>query len=144
MTQEDKQLLLKDLCARLPYGVIVNISHVYHSELKAYIKAINSEREMIYYEICGSSSPLFERNILGIKQYLRPLSSMTEEEKKKYNDIVKNTIDFYDCAKSEEVSFFITPIDYLNSIHVDYRGLIPKGLAIEVTKENNPYEDINL
>ena len=62
-----------------------------------------------------------------IKPYLRPMSSMTDEENKKLDEIwIKHTI--------EEGA------DYLNSIHVDYRGLIEKGLAIAVTEENNPYK----
>ena len=61
------------------------------------------------------------------------MSSMTEEEKVKYHSYCDNYYDIYfDTIES---------IDYLNTIHVDYRGLIPKGLAIAVTKENNPYEE---
>ena len=157
-------LLLKDLCARLPYGVIVNIPHDYYDELKAYIKAINPEREIIYYEICGSSTPLFDRNILGIKPYLRSMSSMTEEEKQnllnllfdkeakyfyiddegfidgKTSNLMKEGLN-YPAFCTINVNLYT---DWLNANHFDYRGLILKALAIEVTKENNPYEEINL
>lgn len=152
MTQEEKSLLLIDLCARLPYGIVVNIPHVYHNDFKAYIKAINPEREIIYYEICGSSSPLFDRNILGIKPYLRPMSSITEEEAKElsilygFKDIlsIKITDEYIDVIVDDgvcsteirtiwygEIISSIEIFDWLNAHHFDYRGLIEKGLAIE-------------
>ena len=115
MKQEDKELLLKDLCARLPYKckykASKNITHWHKLTLstRTIDKIIDD-----YYD--------------DIKPYLRPMSSMTEEENKKLDEIwLKHTIN--------------EGADYLNSIHVDYRGLIKKGLAIEVTKENNPYKD---
>ena len=85
------------------------------------------------------------------KPYLRPLSSMTEEERKEYNSFFGG-IEPYDCDFSAypiEYKYVYewdikNYIDFLNANHFDYRGLIPKGLAIEVTKENNPYEEINM
>jgi hypothetical protein len=68
-----------------------------------------------------------------VKPYLRSMSSMTEEEKKEYNDIVKNTIDFYDCPKSDSVCFLSVVIDWLIKNHFDYRGLIEKNLALDCT-----------
>ena len=127
MKQEDKELLLKDLCARLPYGVCVHIRY--------------KEGEPCYGKLTPRDIQWFiNSNIENIKPYIRPMSSMTEEERKEYNDIVKNTIDFYDCPKSEEICFFIILIDWLNAHHFDYRGLIERGLAIKVTPDNNPYE----
>ena len=138
MTQEDKDLLLKDLCARLPYGIVINIGD---KDLK-----LDKKHQCIgvlYPEDCSdefnerNNNASFYITISGcyygeeIKPYLRPMSSMTEEERKEYNDIVKNTIDFYDCPKSEKICFFIMPIDWLNRHHFDYRGLIEKGLALE-------------
>lgn len=67
-----------------------------------------------------------------IKPYLRPMSSITEEERKIFAKLL-----FSDLSGVNED--FYKSIDYLNSIHVDYRGLIEKGLAIEVTHKNNPY-----
>jgi len=73
------------------------------------------------------------------------MSSMTKEENKKYYDLCDIAeVGYYEFG--ELVSGFnnydtVESIDYLNSIHVDYRGLIPKGLAIEVTEENNPYKE---
>ena len=63
----------------------------------------------------------------GAKPYLRPMDSMTEEEYAEFG---------YDTLR-----YTIQDIDWLNAHHFDYRGLIEKGLAIEVTKENNPYKE---
>ena len=114
--------LLRDLSARLPYGVKGIITYD-KSNTAFTVEGIDnnvlhlSEAEECYVE--------------DFKSYLRPMSSMTEEERKEYNDIVKNTIDFYNCPKSEDVCFLIIPIDWFNSHHFDYRGLIEKGLALE-------------
>lgn len=77
-----------------------------------------------------------------IKPYLRPMSSMTEEEYDQlYIDsrVKEDSDDILDALAND-----MDAIDWLNAHHFDYRGLIPKGLAIEVTKENNLYENINL
>ena len=113
MTQEEKQLLIQDLCARLPYGVICK-SESYKNIL------FNS-----------SDIPLIESE--EIKPYLRPMSSMTEEERKIYAKLL-----FADLGGVYED--YYKALDYLHSIHVDYRGLIEMGLAIKVTEENNPYK----
>jgi hypothetical protein len=118
MTQKDKELLLKDLCARLPYEVKV-YNEPYTFDLDIF--EVNSTISETILEIIKE----------GWKPYLRPMSSMTEEERKEYNDIVKNTIDFYDCPKSEEICFFIIPIEWLNKHYFDFRSLIEKGLALE-------------
>ena len=125
MTQEDKELLLRDLSARLPYETMF-YSDRYGEECLISIDLEYNKVNELY-------------SLEEVKPYLRPMSSMTDDERKEYNDIVKNTIDFYVCPKSEEICFFAIPIDWLNSHHFDYRGLIEKDLAIEVTKENNPY-----
>ena len=130
MTQKDKELLLKDLCARLPYRVKCRIK----GERSKILIGIDPEgllfraRTPDKSDWCYDSYDIEEWSILP---YLRPMLSMTEDERKEYNDIVKNTIDFYDCQKSEKICFFIMPIDWLNKHHFDYRGLIKKGLALE-------------
>jgi hypothetical protein len=70
--------------------------------------------------------------------YLRPLSSMTDEEDKEYTNIDNRS---YSCPKDYAHIPAQDRIDWFNAHHFDYRGLIEKGLAIEVTKENNPYEN---
>ena len=122
MTPGEKSLLIKDLCARLPYKVMVHIRY--------------NTKEPCYGELTPKDIQWFiDSKIEEMKPYLRPMSSMTEEERKEYNGIVKNTIDFYKCPKSKEICFFITPIDWLNAHHFDYRGLIEKGLALEAPEE---------
>ena len=118
MTRKDKDILFVDLSARLPYGVMVAIKSTNHDEWGDWVGELT----------CRDLDCFINDKIMYdyIKPYLRPMSSMTEEENKKLDEIwLKHTI--------------TEGADYLNSIHVDYRGLIEKGLAIKVTKENNPY-----
>ena len=119
MTQEEKQLLLKDLCARLPYGVICLIHNTNGNDYNI--------------SIVGGDIDLFSNHFITIKPYLRPMSSMTEEERKEHNSHRLSKWSTYSeyCANV---------IDWLNAHHFDYRGLISKGLAIAVTEDNNPYK----
>jgi hypothetical protein len=100
---------LKDLCARLPYDTIINVNDgKYRKDVKLhphYILDWDAER-------------------WDAKPYLRSMSSMTEEEKKKVHYLVESH-KLGNCSRSGAIS------DYLNSIHIDYRGLIQMGLAIE-------------
>ena len=122
MIQEEKQLLLKDLCARQPWGVKVQ----YNNKVYA-IDYVSAEYEEVKLDIIDN----YTVGISDIKPYLRPMSSMTEKEKlevKEYlNSIEGKLIGFK--ART------IWMIDYLNSIHVDYRGLIHMGLALEAPKD---------
>lgn len=123
MTQKDKELLLKDICARLPYGVIIHVNG--HDER---VDKVNPFEGII---TCGFQS----FSIDECKPYLRPMSSMTEEEKKEYNHM-------YDVYVGYEGMYStINMFDWLNKNHFDYRGLIPKGFAISVNKNNNPYKE---
>ena len=92
---------------------------------------------------------LFIEDEIQLKPYLRPMSSMTEEERKDVNNLIKdnrptpygkiNNKGIDNLLSSVSVTSSVL-IDFLNSHHLDYRGLIPKNLAIEVTEENNPYK----
>ena len=123
MTQEEKQILLIDLCARLPYNPKVKYAH-FHK---------NGDDTDIVLNIYNAHKLLVGMGIYHIKPYLRPMSSMTEEEEHEIM-ILWNE----DFAKGLYPCYPKTTNFYL-SHHLDYRGLIPMGLAIEVTKENNPY-----
>lgn len=128
MTQQDKELLLKDLCARLPYGVK---AHKKDSKLDGTIRNIEVKEHLI-----NVTTPVISICSIRLKEcqsYLRPMSSMTTEEKKEYYSI-------YSMVNDEHVEA-CEIIDWLNAHHFDYRGLIGKGLAIAVTKENNPYKN---
>ncbi len=121
MTQEDKELLLKDLCTRLPYGVKIEFTWWVMDE-GTYI---NATLEPDHIEQLLNN----EDSITEIKPYLFPLSSMTEEQKKEYQYITERWM--YDSSYSISDS-----IDWLNKNHFDYRGLIPMGLAIDATNLN--------
>lgn len=128
MTQEEKDLLLRDLCARLPYGVIIQ---EYNEEYGYTDNALNTIGIGYFsiHEACIEGTWI--NHIENVRPYLRPMSSMTEEEKIKLSlSQIYAFVHFNEIAK----------IDWLNAHHFDYRDLISRGLAIEVTEENNPYE----
>lgn len=118
MTQEDKELLLKDLCARLPYDVKV----LYNNKVFS-IDYVSSR----YEEIKLDTYDNYTLDVSDVKPYLFPLSSMTEEEKLMYEGLMIGT---------DNISYMLDVIDWLNSHHFDYRGLIEKGLAINATNLN--------
>lgn len=123
MTQEEKQQLIIELCSRLPYGVMVRTA--------ASIKTLTCE--ILSMIIDG-------KNTFTIFPYLRPMSSMTEEERKFYYGIVHiqrfegnyeidapsdNPITTIEISRIPEV------IDWFNAHHFDYRGSIGKGIALD-------------
>jgi len=124
MTQKEKDLLLKDLCARLPYGVKLHIPSF--SDTPQLLQQI-SDYETV--EINDYTSPV---GVGEVKPYLRPMSSMTEEEKIIHQS--KQTI-IFDFKNNKLYVDNYYSLDYLNSIHVDYRGLIEKGLALEAPED---------
>ena len=122
MTQKEKQLLLKDLCTRLPYRVIVQVKDwtTLDTELKT------------------GHIRLLQDGVIELKPYLRPMESLTEEVDNEWNGLNIDPLleavkerhtrieDLMLRAKSQ-----YKPIDWLNAHHFDYRGLIEKGLALE-------------
>lgn len=134
MTQEDKELLLKDLSARLPYGVIVNVKG-FDFDFKDKLTQI--------YKGYGCSIQVTNNMPYGVEQvkpYLFPMSSMTEEQRREYTkaqsddgDIVFSCAIKYVETGADIVSAEYHVIDWLNAHHFDYRGLIPKGLANDAT-----------
>lgn len=132
MMQEDKELLLTELCARLAYGVICSTP-----EGDGHLCSINQTIFGNEYgiNIKATKRSYFSDRECEIRPYLRRLSSMTEEEKKEFSVLAVGTHLF----KGPLIPSYDT-LDWLNSHHFDYRGLIDKGLAVEVTEENNPYK----
>ena len=134
MTQENKELLLKDLCARLPYGVKVaffNEDLTYHSEPKTLIQieCINNLNYSRLEDEDGNSTI-----IEFVRPYLFPLSSMTDEQKSEWRTI-NNWLD--ETKKNQTLGdWAVDLIVFYNKNHFDYRGLIPKGLAIDSTGLN--------
>ena len=159
MKQEDKELLLKDLCARIPYGVkLQNVNNIESIVKLRSIDLDNDCCEILFYTYQGKALTICDKSklfrfgkILRYKPYLFPLSSMTEEqftelrnetELNQYPDDLElvewennyKTLEFY----LEEVpsDVVIEVFDWLNKNHFDYRGLIPMGLAIDATDKN--------
>ena len=139
MTQEDKQLLLKDLCARLPYGV--RYKHLAwddeHGEdyIAVKIYSINSDG---YVKNCYDDETVY---IDDVRPYLFPLSSMTDKQKVEYNSLRDLVPTEQQCEVGNLLGDFEfvdnwRSIDYLNANHFDYRDLIEKGLAIDATDKN--------
>ena len=133
MTQEEKELLRKVLCEMLPYGV----------KVRGIFLNYNKDKDRILYEECDNVLTYESlKNNQSIRPYLRPMSSMTEEEKEELSkryvfDIVGNKIsiryhcegywdDDTECSTQEYIWLF----DWCNKKHLDYRGLIPMDLAL--------------
>jgi len=111
MTQEEKQLLLIDLSARLPYGVKVHITDEwFYDKIEPYDRRLD----------CDVIKHIRE-NRYTVKPYLRPMSSMTMEEKREYIPVGRG-------MSPDNPSVLA---DWLNEHYFDYRGLIPMGLALE-------------
>lgn len=141
MTKEDKDLLFKDLSARLPY----------HVKVKIWLKDGTTEEGALDLEHNYADVLLnvfYYNKIKDIKPYLRPISSMTEEEERKRFDLGIWKSNLYDgqvIGIFQDITHhspqnFQSALIWLLQNHFDIFGLIPKGLAIEVTEENNPYK----
>ena len=153
MTQEERLLLLKDLCARLPVwngGVIVQYIKNGHRRIgelqsiwrdgggiKIYPIPVwlkDSSQLHLYADDEWSHCHCCEedQSLDTIKPYLRPMSSMTEEEKEEFESVLGH----YDENNNPYEDFnFGDDIDWLNAHHFDYRGLIEKGLALEAPED---------
>ena len=131
MTEEQKELLLKDLCARLPYGVKLKFNYIITSP--AILKGIN--KDFIECDIAACE-------LEDVKPYLFPISSITKEQRDEFpfelsllNAFINGHISLFE---DEELSVddITRMMDCLNRKHIDYRGLIPLGLAIDCTNLN--------
>lgn len=156
MTQEDKEILLKDLSARLPYGVKAYVKNWSKLDRKYYegVYTVDSINPSLN-NILVSSERFSVEVIVGyddyeIKPYLFPLSYLTEEMLEEFNaqgffkycDTIANVShlenksgineEIYTYIDIECITFLI---EFFHSHHIDYRGLIPKGLAIDATNK---------
>lgn len=116
MTKEDKELLMRDLSCRIPYGVIVNVYGMSNVKLTSV---------SWYGEVGVNDDSTYLYPISEVKPYMFPLSSMTEEQQTNLTKFVANGI------KGENILY-----DWYNKNHFDYRGLIEKELAIDATGLN--------
>jgi hypothetical protein len=137
MTQDEKKLLLRDLCARLPYGVKGRVSSRDCNNRECdFVATIGGK----LYDRFAVAQELWFDNVT-IKPYLFPLSSMTEEQKtdcpisETNLNIIKDNLGCYGIIEIPwRLSFLF--IDWCNKNHFDYRGLIPLGLANDATGKN--------
>ena len=131
MTKEDREILVRDLCARLPYNTVISVT--------------NDDRNTIQYLVEEDikdlrSTILYSGNTY--KPYLFPLSSMTEEQQKEYEKMLLFTRIIFSSSWDFSKTFddeYVIPywfVDFCNKHHLDYRGLIPKGLALDATGLN--------
>ena len=123
MTQQDKELLIKDLSARLPYNNIKVKTPYGDAHMLGVVKRGFTKKDEYTDVLTDKANYL----IRYIQPYLRSMSSMTENENLEYQRLWNGMMDG-DILPDEFV-------DYLNSIHVDYRGLIKKGLALEAPED---------
>lgn len=117
MTEEDKQLLLIDICARLPYGLQI---HIINDEYDEGFQSGEFDNTLRYHHL-----EAFVCDRIEVKPYLRSISSMTVEEWEQYNKVLGDGV----------MVPLASELDWLNAHHFDYRGLIEKGLALEAPEE---------
>ena len=120
MIQEEKDLLLRDLCARLPYGVKTGRQNCFNAD-KIVVEVLSEILDS--YE---GLNTMIEK--LNLRPFLRPMSSMTDEEKEEYD-----MLQTYPGFKTNHTDL-TDMYDWLNKNMFDYRGLIPMGLALEAPK----------
>lgn len=131
MTDKEKELLLKDLSGRLPYGVKVCARFNTGNRYTTNVTAISADRD--YIQIRQSVLHTYtSSSVEDIRPYLRPMSSMTDDEKLKYITLTHYNTD--DEGKPYR-ELTLDALDWLNEHHFDYRGLIPMGLALEAPED---------
>lgn len=140
MTDQEKQLLLKDLAARVPYGIMVDQS-LYPQPLASNIQRLKNVQANDCVQLYWKYFNEFI-SIDHIKPYLRPMSSMTEEERLELSRLTDDKFKFYLYTVKPEIVCYekynylegLKVLDWLNAHHFDYRRLIEKGLALEAPK----------
>lgn len=151
MIKEEKDLLIQDLCSRLPYGVKIELrnSRIYHHENISKgnrntidkLKGFTGKYFTIYHDDpldwSWSDSDI---EVEDIKPYLFPMSSMTDEQyDEMYNycyEVEKEASKFSNGGLKIIYNYELVKFDWLNKNHFDWRGLIPMGLAIDATNLN--------
>ena len=125
MNREDKELLLKDLCARLPYGVMC----------KASIPDIKTDTppEEVELRLTSGMLTYIWIDCRELRPYLRPMHSMTSDEREERFHIVTSVYD--DEVIDDDFVNVVQYMDWLHEHHFDYRDLISKGLALEAPSD---------
>lgn len=138
MKKEDRELLVRDLCARLPYNTVISVTNDDRNTIQYLVEEdIKDLRSTIYYS--GNT----------YKPYLFPLSSMTEHQRMELNSLLpvgvslqinSNNFTYFeintDLVCCFQIEFWDKFFDWLNKNHFDYHGIIPMGLALDATGLN--------
>lgn len=131
MTQEEKELVLRDLCARLPYGVMCDIGLKHPLQLQRIFVDRLDGILLDFYED-GNDYQVY---LSEVKPYLFPLSSMTNEQEEEFDQLIELELKaISDEIDQAQVTAF--EIDFYNKHHSDWRALIPMGLALDATGLN--------
>ena len=134
MTQKDKDLLLQDLSARLPYGVKGVVTfHKNMTETREEVRIIDGK---LYDRFAKFQDSWYDN--VTIKPYLFPLSSMTDEQKEEFNSYFASVPYYGDNEQEHVVPYYFVEllIEFFHENHIDNNGLIPMGLAIDATGLN--------
>ena len=144
MKKEERKLLIKDLTARISYGVICKLDGIKDTNLLTKVEFNNTgdaEFSFLWKISIKGHRNEYVCSVEDFKPYLRPMSSMTEEEKDEFYNNCSGNVDNRTDYKGlffrnnfvpfEDINY---AIDWLNAHHFDYRGLIEKGLAIKAPK----------
>lgn len=130
MTQEEKELLLNDICTRLPYGVKCQIQEDEYTYIGTLCRIEVDNKNGHLLDFAESISGLDCQVYLSeIKPYLFPFSSMTKEQTIEYCDLQAKFLYSSQYPVTDSYELF----EWLNKNRIDYRGLIEKGLAINAT-----------
>ena len=132
MTNEDKELLLKDLCGRIPYSVKISILDWDEREME-YMDKVDVLYSVNGDEYIQSVNSDYNFSPEDIKPYLFPLSSMTEEQCDELYNISELKLSF---TPDKKINAYKETIKWFLKNHIDFNGLIPLGLAIDATGKN--------
>lgn len=133
MNREEKYLVIDDISGRVPHGVVCKTDWGNKTLKGIQYDNVNT---LLYFGVCNSTNKVIETYVSEVKPYLLPISSMSDKQKKELDDtlIRLNLKALSDEMSSEVIATY--EIDFYNKNHIDYRGLIPKGLALDATGLN--------
>ena len=133
MNREEKYLVIDDISGRVPHGVVFKTDWGNKTLKGIQYDYVNT---LLYFGVCNSTNKIIETYVSEVKPYLLPISSMSDKQKKELEDtLIRLNLE----ALSDEISSEVIAtyeIDFYNKNHIDYRGLIPKGLALDETGLN--------
>lgn len=141
MKQEDKELLLKDLCARLPYGVYCKIDGIEEPKKLTRIEVDEKNGHLLNFGIDEATQLPIQVYLSEVRPYLRPMLSIIKEETFSTNSFLRHThVKIKNNVASLIVEGSPQEIDFYNSRHADYRGMIECKLAIKAPEGMYKFE----